>query len=125
MRVDIRRNLCYIGRQEDCMKKIVMEKDQDVVFIDEIDNSSIVGMVDGTTKYFLCYVGMGKNSHKEKHVFISFRKHCDDSNHIFGGPKSSKRKNVKYMISHFPELCIYLFDSKRELFEWGLEGLED
>jgi hypothetical protein len=38
------------------MKKIVMEKDQDVVSIDEIDNSSIVGTAGFNGKGFVALV---------------------------------------------------------------------
>jgi hypothetical protein len=109
------------------MKKIVMEKDQDVVSIDEIDNSSIVGTAGFNGKGFVALVflwGEGNKRNKRYAEILFCRGHS--SPNIVAHPKKQKksvRGAAKHAIKKGKE--VYLFDSKRELFEWGLEGLED
>jgi hypothetical protein len=116
-------------RQEDYMKKIVMGESQDVVSIDEIDNSSIVGVAkdDIGSKAYIVYSGRNKKR-KDRYIPITFI----GSFHTPNGaginkhnqrPYKSIKKAAIYLIGIGRQL--YLFDSKRELFEWGLEGLED
>ena len=104
------------------MKKIVMGKKKGCVSVDKIDNSSIIGTDGPNGKGFIALV---YSWDKDRYAEILF---CIGGNvpNLIAHPEKQKRSvcgAVNHVIKQGKKA--YLFDSKRELFEWGLEGLED
>jgi hypothetical protein len=110
------------------MKEIVLKEKKETVSIDEIDNSSIIGIESGIMKKrgYIIYCGKNKNG-VEKFAAISFSNGFLRPNVAgclgFYGFRKSILSEVKLAMDLGSTL--FLFDTKRELFKWGLEGLED
>lgn len=102
------------------MKEIVLDKKKKTVSIDEIDNSSIVGFRCSTFKNMV--VPVVTRGEKIKFRAISFSwTGIDFSDNYDNKTYKSIKKIVGTMLLR-GHSC-YLFNTKRGLFEWGLEDL--